>query len=69
MNSSFYSSSIKDLVDQSPETTLGHLAKQNSFPLETLQRNTWLAQLRAGSLRRGHEICIYFLLASEPTIC
>jgi schlafen family protein len=45
MNSSFYSSSIKDLVDQSPETILGHLAKQNSFSLEALQRNAWLAQI------------------------
>jgi hypothetical protein len=45
MNSSFYSSSIKDLVDQSPEAILGHLAKQNSFSLEALQRNAWLAQI------------------------
>jgi hypothetical protein len=45
MNNSFYSSSIKDLVDQSPETILGHLAKQNSFSLEALQRNAWLAQI------------------------
>ena len=45
MNSSFYSSSIKHLVDQSPETILGHLAKQNSFSLEALQRNAWLAQI------------------------
>jgi hypothetical protein len=45
MNSSFYSSSINDLVDRSPETILGHLAKQNSFSLEALQRNAWLAQI------------------------
>jgi hypothetical protein len=45
MNSSFYSSSIKELVDQSPETILGQLAKQNSFSLEALQRNAWLAQI------------------------
>lgn len=45
MNSSYYSSSIKGLVDQSPETILGHLAKQNSFALEALQRNAWLAQI------------------------
>jgi hypothetical protein len=45
MNSSFYSSSIKDLVDELPETILGHLAKQNSFSLEALQRNAWLAQI------------------------
>jgi hypothetical protein len=45
MNSSFYSSSIKELVDQSPETILGHLVKHNSFSLEALQRNAWLAQI------------------------
>jgi hypothetical protein len=45
MNSSFYSSSIKELVDQSPETILGHLAKHNSFSLQALQRNAWLAQI------------------------
>ena len=45
MNSSFYSSSIKDLVDQPPEAILGHLAKQNPFSLEALQRNAWLAQI------------------------
>ena len=45
MSSSFYSSSIEALVDQSPETILGHLAKQNSFSLEALQRNAWLTQI------------------------
>src|SRR6266478_1289916 len=45
MTNSHYSSSIKELVDQSPETILGHLAKQNSFSLQALQRNAWLAQI------------------------
>ncbi len=45
LNSSFYSSSIKDLVDHSAETILGHLAKQNSFSLEALQRNACLVQI------------------------
>jgi hypothetical protein len=45
MNSSFYSSSIEDLVDQTPEAILGHLAKQNPFSLDALQRNAWLAQI------------------------
>ena len=45
MNSSFYCSSIKDLVEQSPETILGHLTKQNPFSLEALQRNAWLTQI------------------------
>jgi hypothetical protein len=45
MNSAFYSSSIKDLVDQEPETILGYLAKQNPFALDALQRNAWLTQI------------------------
>jgi len=45
LNNSFYSSSIKDLVDQTPETVLGYLAKQNPFSLDALQRNAWLAQI------------------------
>ena len=45
MNSSFYSSSIRDLVDQGSETVLGHLAKQNPFALDALQRNAWLSQI------------------------
>lgn len=45
MNNSFYSSSIRDLVDQTPEAILGHLAKQNPFSLDALQRNAWLTQI------------------------
>src|SRR6267143_460018 len=45
MNSAFYCSSIKDLVDQTPETILGHLAKQNPFALDSQQRNAWLSQI------------------------
>lgn len=45
MNGSFYSSSIKDLVDQSAESILGHLAKNNPFALDALQRNAWLEQI------------------------
>jgi hypothetical protein len=45
MNNSFYSSSIKDLVDQGSETVLGHLAKQNPFVLDALQRNAWLSEI------------------------
>jgi hypothetical protein len=45
MNSAFYSSSIKDLVDQTPETVLGYLAKPNPFSLDALQRNAWVSQI------------------------
>src|SRR6476619_4383746 len=46
MNGAFYSSSIQELVDQSPEAILGYLAKQNPFALDALQRNAWLSQIR-----------------------
>src|SRR5437867_3343094 len=45
MNSAFYSSSIKELSDQTPEAILGRLAKQNPFALDALQRNAWLSQI------------------------
>jgi hypothetical protein len=45
MSSAFYSSSIKELVDQTPEAILGHLAKKNPFALDALQRNAWLSQI------------------------
>jgi hypothetical protein len=45
MNSAFYSSSIKTLVDQTPEAILGQLAKANPFALDAMQRNAWLAQI------------------------
>ena len=45
MNSAFYSSSIGNLVDQSSETVLGRLAKQNPFALDAPQRNAWLSQI------------------------
>jgi hypothetical protein len=45
MNGAFYSNSIKDLLDQTPEAILGHLAKQNPFALDPLQRNAWLTQI------------------------
>ena len=45
MNNAFYSSSIKDLVDQTTEAILGQLAKRNPFALDALQRNAWLSQI------------------------
>ncbi|MDD1522235.1 MULTISPECIES: DUF2075 domain-containing protein [Bradyrhizobium] len=45
MNGAFYSSSIQELVDLTPDAILGSLAKQNPFALEALQRNAWLSQI------------------------
>jgi hypothetical protein len=47
--------SIKDLVDQTPEAILGHLAKHNPFSLDALQRNAWLAQI---SILRRELACL-----------
>jgi hypothetical protein len=44
-NGSFYSSPIADVVDQTSEAILGHLAKRNPFALDALQRNAWLGQI------------------------
>ena len=41
----FYSSLIADVVDQTSEAILGHLAKRNPFALDALQRNAWLDQI------------------------
>ncbi|MFK4720814.1 hypothetical protein ABIE89_001914 [Bradyrhizobium niftali] len=45
MNGAFYSSSIQELVDLTPEAILGRLAQQNPFALDALQRNAWLSQI------------------------
>jgi len=45
MNGAFYSNSIKEFVEQTPEEILGHLAKRNPFTLEASQRNAWLTQI------------------------
>jgi hypothetical protein len=41
----FYSNPIADVVDQTAEAILGHLAKRNPFALDALQRNAWLSQI------------------------
>jgi hypothetical protein len=41
----FYSNPIAEVVDQTSEVILGHLAKRNPFALDALQRNAWLSQI------------------------
>jgi Uncharacterized conserved protein (DUF2075) len=53
MNGSFYSSSIKDFVDQAPEAILGLLAKRNPFALDALQRNAWQTQITLAQSQFG----------------
>lgn len=43
---SFYSASISDFLQESSESILGTLVKNNPFSLEDTQRNTWLEQIR-----------------------
>ncbi|OPY93568.1 hypothetical protein A5906_17365 [Bradyrhizobium sacchari] len=53
MNGAFYSSSIQDLVDLTPDAILGRLAKQNPFALDALQRNAWLSQIELARAQFG----------------
>jgi hypothetical protein len=45
MNGAFYSSPVRDFVDEAPDAILGHLARSNPFALDPLQRNAWLNQI------------------------
>lgn len=53
MNGAFYSSSIRELVDLTPDAILGRLAKQNPFALDALQRNAWLSQIELARAQFG----------------
>ncbi|MDA9496061.1 DUF2075 domain-containing protein [Bradyrhizobium sp. CCBAU 11357] len=53
MNGAFYSSSIQELVDLTPDAILGRLAKQNPFALDALQRNAWLRQIELARAQFG----------------
>jgi len=46
MQRAFYSSEIKDFLQQPKDTILGELARNNPFSLEDLQRNAWLEEIR-----------------------
>jgi hypothetical protein len=45
MNRAFYSNSISNFLDSSPEEIFGILAKNNPFPLEQTQRDAWLKEI------------------------
>jgi hypothetical protein len=53
MNNAFYSSSIKELVGQTPNSILGQLAKSNPFALDAPQRNAWLTQISLAQSQLG----------------
>jgi len=44
-NRAYYSSTIEDFLETSPEIILGKLAISNTFPLESLQRDAWLEEI------------------------
>lgn len=46
MQRAFYSSEIKDFLQQPKDTILGELARNNPFSLEDLQRNAWLEEIQ-----------------------
>jgi hypothetical protein len=45
MNRAYYSATIKDFLNTSPEIVLGKLAIRNTFALEQLQRDAWLEEI------------------------
>ncbi|MGA2525465.1 MAG: DUF2075 domain-containing protein [Smithellaceae bacterium] len=45
MNRAYYSATIKDFLNTSPEIILGKLAIRNTFALEQLQRDAWLEEI------------------------
>ncbi|MEE9910853.1 MAG: DUF2075 domain-containing protein [Deltaproteobacteria bacterium] len=45
MNRAYYSTTIEDFLETSPEKILGKLAISNTFSLEQLQRDAWLEEI------------------------
>ncbi|MEI7639541.1 MAG: DNA/RNA helicase domain-containing protein, partial [Syntrophus sp. (in: bacteria)] len=45
MNRAYYSATIKDFLNTSPEIVLGKLAIRNTFALEQSQRDAWLEEI------------------------
>ncbi|MGD0169234.1 MAG: DUF2075 domain-containing protein [Smithella sp.] len=45
MNRSYYSATIKDFLNTSPEEIFQKIALKNEFPLEQTQRDAWLAEI------------------------
>lgn len=41
----YYSASIADFINQSPDLILGRLAYQNEFALDPNQRRVWVEQI------------------------
>jgi len=67
MNRAYYSATIKDFINTSPEMILGKLAIRNTFALEQLQRDAWLEEINI--LRKA--LCnfqgmIYFEFSIPP---
>ncbi|MFZ1037242.1 MAG: DNA/RNA helicase domain-containing protein, partial [Smithella sp.] len=45
MNRAYYSATIKDFLNTSPEEIFQKIALKNEFPLEQTQRDAWLAEI------------------------
>ncbi|PKN51741.1 MAG: hypothetical protein CVU55_09840 [Deltaproteobacteria bacterium HGW-Deltaproteobacteria-13] len=45
MNRAYYSATIKDFLNTSPEEIIGKIVLQNEFPLEQTQKDAWFAEV------------------------
>ncbi|MGA2780951.1 MAG: DUF2075 domain-containing protein [Smithella sp.] len=45
MNRAYYSATIEDFLNTSPEEIIGKIALKNEFPLEQTQKDAWLAEI------------------------
>ena len=64
MNKSFYSSSVNSFKNSEDNSILGELARNNTFELNDLQRNSWIKQISIlkdnfRQLNKGHILFEY----------
>src|ERR1700742_3228783 len=61
MKRAYYSDSIANFLNTTPDEILGRLAKSNDFALELTQRNAWLEEINIlKKLLRTFQGAIYF---------
>jgi len=61
MNRAYYSDSIRSFLSTDPDAILGRLTQAGEFPVETTQREAWLAQIRLlKSVLGNYEGTVYF---------
>ena len=61
MKREYYSDSIINFLNTTPEEIIGQLVKSNEFPLEQTQRDAWLEEINILKLvLKGYQGPIYF---------